>query len=180
MFTKLSKKQKAFTLIELLVVIAIIGVLASIVLASLNTARRKSRDTRRIADLGQIRLALELCFDARCSGEAGYPDAIDEAAQTGVSDIAPTYIGSLPQDPNGGDYAYENLVDGAAGGVCDVADANDCLGYHIGAELEETTNNALLTDASKGPTATWGFDGEDANCDTTDGIVADQCYDIVN
>ena len=47
-----------FTLIELLVVIAIIGVLASIVLASLNTARRKSRGACRITDFKQIQHAL--------------------------------------------------------------------------------------------------------------------------
>ena len=56
--------QKAgFTLIELLVVIAIIGILSSIVLASLNSARAKARDVRRIADLRQISLALELFYD---------------------------------------------------------------------------------------------------------------------
>ena len=47
-------RNKGFTLIELLVVIAIIGILSSVVLASLNTARSKGRDARRLSDLKQI------------------------------------------------------------------------------------------------------------------------------
>ncbi len=46
--------KRGFTLIELLVVIAIIGLLASVVLASLNTARQKGRDARRLSDLKEI------------------------------------------------------------------------------------------------------------------------------
>lgn len=57
------RKNKGFTLIELLVVIAIIGLLASIVLVSLNSARGKARDVKRISDLHQIVLALEMYYD---------------------------------------------------------------------------------------------------------------------
>lgn len=45
---------RGFTLIELLVVIAIIGLLSSVVLASLNSARAKGRDARRLSDLKQM------------------------------------------------------------------------------------------------------------------------------
>jgi prepilin-type N-terminal cleavage/methylation domain-containing protein len=56
--------QKAgFTLIELLVVIAIIGTLASVVLASLNTARGKARDANRQSSLNQISKALEFYYN---------------------------------------------------------------------------------------------------------------------
>lgn len=58
------KRSGGFTLIELLVVIAIIGILSSVVLASLNTARAKARDARRLADINQIRTALELYLDS--------------------------------------------------------------------------------------------------------------------
>ncbi|MBU6431462.1 type II secretion system GspH family protein [Patescibacteria group bacterium] len=56
-------KERGFTLIELLVVIAIIGILSSVVLASLNTARTKARDAKRISEVRQIQTALALYYD---------------------------------------------------------------------------------------------------------------------
>lgn len=56
--------MKGFTLIELLVVIAIIGVLSSVVLASLNTARTKGADTAVKSNLANVRAQAELIYDA--------------------------------------------------------------------------------------------------------------------
>ena len=56
----MKRNQKGFTLIELLVVISIIGLLSSIVLSSLNTARAKARDARRKSDIHSIVTSLYL------------------------------------------------------------------------------------------------------------------------
>jgi prepilin-type N-terminal cleavage/methylation domain-containing protein len=128
-----NKSQKGFTLIELLVVIAIIGILSSVVLASLNSARKKSRDARRIADLKQVQLALEMYFDAN----SNYPAAADWTA-LGTA-LAPTYIPTIPKDPlNTGNYVYQ--YSGLGSGT-------SCTSYHLGTLLEESSNPALNSDA---------------------------------
>ena len=55
--------QGGFTLIELLVVIAIIGILASVVLASLNTARAKGSDAAVKSQLSNARAQAEIFYD---------------------------------------------------------------------------------------------------------------------
>ena len=55
-------KQKGFTLIELLVVIAIIGILSSIVLASLNSARKKGQDASLEGSMSSLRTQAEIYY----------------------------------------------------------------------------------------------------------------------
>lgn len=62
--------REGFTLIELLVVISIIGLLSSVVLVSVNSARAKARDAKRLSDLKQYQLALEFYYDRYSK----YPD----------------------------------------------------------------------------------------------------------
>jgi prepilin-type N-terminal cleavage/methylation domain-containing protein len=124
-------KPRGFTLIELLVVIAIIGILSSVVLASLNGARQKGRDARRISDLKQIQAALEMHADTGTE----YPDAL--------SSLAPAYIAAVPGDPLGGSYLYDNLTNAAA--ACLVA-SGVCTSYVLGATLEDSTHRALASD----------------------------------
>jgi len=99
-----SKTPRGFTLIELLVVIAIIGILASVVMASLNSARVKARDARRISDIKQIQTALELYY----LDHGQYPNighvivcesnTASYAALTNA--LVPTYLPQIPLDPS--------------------------------------------------------------------------------
>ena len=162
MFYK-SRPSKGFTLIELLVVIAIIGILSSVVLASLNSARLKSRDARRLADIKQIQNALTLYFDSA----GAYP--------TTTAALVPTYIAAIPTDPLPANGAYAYAATGA--------DPNVCTGYHLAAILEEPNAKVLTEDIDDDGTATIctgsnaNFHGNADGCTGTTAGASDQCYD---
>jgi prepilin-type N-terminal cleavage/methylation domain-containing protein len=140
--------NKGFTLIELLVVIAIIGILSSVVLASLNTARRKARDARRVSDIKNLQLALELQAD---DNSGNYAADLAELVTDG-------YISSVALDP-----------------LTDAAPFYASLGaeYHIGVTLEDTASmpdNDANCDSTATPvcfaaelTQGTGFDGADVD-----------------
>ncbi len=179
----LKNKMRGFTLIELLVVIAIIGILSSVVLASLSTARQKSRDAKRISDIGQVQLAAELFFDATSS----YP--------TTAQGIASLYTGKflpqIPSPPSGSAAAY--IYKGSTGIItavgppaitseCTVA---PCVSYATGVDLERTDNTTLGSDADQTITVATTFNGfgdsaASGSCTaaTGGGTLLEKCYDI--
>ncbi len=139
-FMNKNSSKKGFTLIELLVVIAIIGVLSAVVLASLNTARAKSRDAKRISDLRQIRNALELYR----SDNGFYPTSIDALVSSPKK-----YLPNKPKDPQGAgtcrpDYCYAYFPNNSTPTT-----------YHIGAQLE-TVSAVESTDADLNSSGSYG------------------------
>lgn len=120
--------ERAFTLVEILIVISIIAILSSVVFASVRKARIRARDARRLSDIGQIVIALNLY----ASDHDGYPSTLengdwwhclgmrsDQSCWRGEysgldsvnAKLAP-YISPIPLDPrndascNGEAYAY--------------------------------------------------------------------------
>lgn len=180
-------KKFGFTLVELLVVIAIIGILASIISASLVTSRKKGRDARRIADIKNIQLALE----------EYYNDNLKYPTQLYTSAIAPTYMATIPYDPlsvgNSLPYLYR---------AANATNGNNCAGntpavrYHLGSILEisaadGTGNFAQDADQNddttpNGSCGSAGFLGLSTDCGASNtgtplaaGSV-EACYDVVS
>ena len=144
MFTKKSfRLSKGFTLVELLVVIAIIGVLATMLLLQLGVARQRARDAKRIADVNQVRTAVELYFD----DNGMYPQVATYAGLASL--LAPKYLVLLPLDslnvsPHVYSYAY-----------------NGNTKYQISAVLEQWAQ-ALGSDADINSTG-GGWTGQTVN-----------------
>lgn len=110
---QLFARKKGFTLIELLVVIAIIGLLSSIGSVAMGPARKNARDTRRMSDIRQINLAMEMCYDdSVCSGLKKYPTWTADtnlANQTIDKDGTPLYLAIQPDPLDSGDQIYKYI-----------------------------------------------------------------------
>lgn len=186
MFTSLKNKTKGFTLIELLVVIAIIGILSSVVLASLSTARQKSRDAKRISDVGQLQLAFELYFDANQS----YPRqatagtvALNSAAMIAAIVTAPNnFIPVTPVTPTGA-TAYQYMALNTLAECAVAAPCTSATSYMVNAQLERIDNVVLTTDADQVTTGTV-INGTSITCvvgaaaGTAQPGGTEQCYDL--
>ena len=115
--------KKGFTLIELLVVISIIGLLSSVVLSSLNSAKVKTRDTQRKMEFNSLVTAMHLYYDKygyyppnMASPVFPYATNFNNMAGTLVTE---GFLSKVPVSPCGatcaytlGGYAYYNYGTG--------------------------------------------------------------------
>ena len=96
----MSKGRQGFTLIELLVVIAIIGLLSTLAVVSLNGARSKARDARRVSDLKAVSSALELYRDDNLDNVVSIDTDWDTTIGTNLNATAIYLPAGAPTDPD--------------------------------------------------------------------------------
>ena len=130
--------KKGFTLIELLVVIAIIGILSSIVLASLSSARTKGEDAAIQADLANMRAQAELYY----SNNNNYGPVYAEAA-------CPTSIGAsiFATTTSGGMWTLVDALNTRAGNANTACSASSTA-WAIAASLKSNTGTAACVDST--------------------------------
>jgi len=105
--------KKGFTLIELLVVIAIIGLLSTLAVVALGSAREKARDSKRLSDIKQVQTALELYYTDQSTYPSGSSSTLGStnficlnSGGFNATGCADPYMGLVPSDPGSNTYTY--------------------------------------------------------------------------
>lgn len=142
----MKNNKPGFTLIELLVVIAIIGLLSTLSILALNTARARARDAKRIADVRQIQTALEMYYNDM----SDYPPTVGSMTPgLPIFSSNGTFLRQIPAPPTPADgadcgsptaYTYTRT-----GGTQGSGTASYTLNYCLGATINTVTGNQLQT-----------------------------------
>ena len=156
----MKRYTKGFTLIELLVVIAIIGILASVVLVSLQSARKKGNDARVISSVNQIRTSLETNYNG-----SSYPDLISStatnrfAAPPAANSNFETLVNDIKAQQASGIYGADAAGLGVANGTVVVTKngVSPATGYAIYAKLPSDPTKVFCIDGQGNTSnaATW-------------------------
>jgi type II secretion system protein G len=116
-----AKISRGFTLIELLVVIAIIGMLSSVVLGSLSSARSRGADAKRVSDMRTIVSALELyrsSIGSYPNTSSSWVSSYNNSAGNWITGLSPTYVPRIPVEvannpwPNTPELMYYYISNG--------------------------------------------------------------------
>lgn len=138
---KYSHFQKGFTLIELLVVVAIIGILSSIVLSSVNSARTKGADAAIKSNLNTVRSQSEVFFSNNSNS------FLPSGGSTFAIATCPVYSSSgtnmLAKDKNIADAIAQALSRGGNGTSC----YNSSLGWAVAVGLKSSTTASWCVDS---------------------------------
>ena len=144
-----TSSTKGFTLIELLVVIAIIGVLSSIVLSSLNTARNKGGDAAVKSNLDSVRAQAELFYDSNNNKyvvtAGGTTDVCSPSGSVGTPAIKGIYAQVLAAAQAAG-LGTVNTTIGTTGSVL-IATCHACAANQAGTTCATTHDEGWAAEA---------------------------------
>lgn len=159
--SEISNFRNGFSLVELMVVIAIIGLVSAAGVGSVGIIQKNSRDTQRIADLNNLKSAIQQYY----ADQQRYPNTLATELTTGSAltncsgtattppcTVTKTYLSKTPIDPMGGAYFYRPVISSTqlndSCGIVGGLEVGKCHYYILCAKLESPPAGSSCFDGS--------------------------------